>query len=111
MKSFLLLPLLICNCVIFAQDQTMKNLQSVDTIKNPNDTIPKTWKTGGVISLNLSQASLSNWAAGGDEYSLSINAFINAFAYYKMGKSSWDNNLYTNYGLINTTSLGTAEKQ
>ena len=75
---------------IFAQDATVKNLQTEagKTItKDPNDTIPKIWKTGGIVSLNLSQGSLSNWAAGGDKFSLSVNTFINLHAFYKKDKN------------------------
>ena len=95
---------------IFAQDATVKNLQTEagKTItKDPNDTIPKIWKTGGIFSLNLSQGSLSNWAAGGDKFSLSLNTFINLHAFYKKDKNSWDNNLDFNLGYLRTTSLGT----
>ncbi len=96
--------------VAIAQDSTIKNLQTEAgkiITKNPNDTIPKTWKTGGLISLNLSQGSLSNWAAGGDKFSLSVNSFISLHAFYKKDKNSWDNNLDFNLGYLKTTSLGT----
>ena len=95
---------------LFAQDATVKNLQTEagKTItKDPNDTIPKIWKTGGILSLNLSQGSLSNWAAGGDKFSLSVNTFINLYAFYKKDKNSWDNNFDFNLGYLRTTSLGT----
>src|SRR5690242_21741155 len=88
---------------IFAQDATVKNLQTEagKTItKDPNDTIPKVWKTGGLISLNLSQGSLSNWAAGGDKFSLSVNTFVNLHAFYKKDKNSWDNNFDFNLGYL-----------
>jgi hypothetical protein len=95
---------------LLAQDATVKNLQteaSKTIAKDPNDTIPKTWKTGGILSLNLSQGSLSNWAAGGDKFSLSANTFINLHAFYKKDKNSWDNNFDFNLGYLRTTSLGT----
>lgn len=93
-----------------AQDATVKNLQaeaSKTITKDPNDTIPKTWKTGGIFSLNLTQGSLKNWAAGGEKFSLSVNSFINLHAFYKKNKISWDNNLDVNLGVFKTTSLGT----
>lgn len=46
-----------------AQDQTVSDLKSSSekTIKkDPNDTIPKTWKKGGLYGINISQGSLSN---------------------------------------------------
>jgi hypothetical protein len=93
----------------FAQDKTVKQLQteaSKTIAKDANDTIPKIWKKGGMINLNLNQGALSNWAAGGDKFSLSVTALMNLFAYYKKDRHQWDNTLNLAYGFINTTSLG-----
>ncbi|MFT4094165.1 MAG: DUF3078 domain-containing protein [Niabella sp.] len=93
----------------YGQDETVKQLKSESerTItKDPNDTIPKTWKTGGFIALNLAQGSLSNWAAGGDKFSLAVNGNLSLYAFYKKNKHSWDNTLDLNLGYVNTTSLG-----
>ena len=57
------------------------------------------WKKGGMLSLNFSQVSLSNWAAGG-ENSFSGNTMVNIFANYKKGKISLDNNLDFGYGIM-----------
>lgn len=76
------------------------------TIKKDGDTLAWNWKHGGLVSLNLSQGSLSNWAAGGDNFSLAMNSYFNYFAFYKSGHHSWDNNLDFNFGYIQTTSLG-----
>lgn len=92
-----------------AQDQTVKGLKtdSERSIKkDPADTAQKVWKKGGQYGLNIAQGSLSNWAAGGDDFSLSINSVLNLFAFYKKGKHSWDNTLDFNLGYVNTTSLG-----
>jgi hypothetical protein len=40
------------------------------TIKKDADTSKWNWKKGGLLSMNLAQGSLSNWAAGGDNFSL-----------------------------------------
>lgn len=95
--------------VVFAQDQTVKDLQSEagkEIKKDPNDTIPKVWKTGGLFTLNVAQGSLNNWIGGGDKFSFSVISFLNLYAYYKKGKHVWDNNLDLGYGLVKTTSLG-----
>ena len=110
MKKILFLFPLLFSSLLFAQDENIKNLQSEanKTIKkNPEDTIPEKWKLGGIFSLNLSQGSLSNWAAGGEKFSLSVNTFINAYAFYQKGKHSWDNNLDFYLGYVKTTTLGT----
>jgi hypothetical protein len=57
------------------------------------------WKFSGTTSLNLSQLSLSNWAAGGDN-SLSGNALINLSANYAKDNTSWENKLILGFGLI-----------
>lgn len=93
-----------------AQDKTVGNLKSESSReikKDPNDTIPKTWKAGGLYNLNFNQAALSNWSAGGDKSSVSLATFLNLHAYYKKGKRAWDNTLDLAYGVVNTTSLGT----
>jgi len=109
MKKTLVVLSLLASSHLLAQDETIKNLQteSGKTIKkDANDTATATWKKGGIFSLNLAQGSLSNWAAGGDNFSLSLNAYVNMYAFYKKGKHSWDNNIDMYLGYVNTTSLG-----
>lgn len=57
------------------------------------------WKFSGTTALNLSQLSLNNWAAGGDN-SLSGNALINLAANYAKDRTSWENTLTLGFGLI-----------
>jgi hypothetical protein len=93
----------------FSQDKSVQDLKSEtnkEIKKDPNDTIPKTWKTGGLINLNFNQGALSNWSAGGDKSSYSLSAFLNVFAFYSKGKNSWDNSLDLAYGVVSTSSLG-----
>jgi len=92
-----------------AQDKTIKDLQAGATReikKGENDTLDNYLRRGGLASLAISQGSLNNWAAGGDEFSLSVNTFLNLFSFYKKNKHSWDNTLDFNFGYVNTTSLG-----
>jgi hypothetical protein len=93
-----------------AQDKTVQDLKAEaasKTIgKDPKDTIPKTWKTGGLFNFNFGQTSLSNWAAGGDNLQLNINGFLNLHAFYAKNRSAWDNNLDLALGYVKTTSLG-----
>ena len=65
-----------------------------------------TWRHSGVAGANMSQVSLSNWAAGGDP---SV-AFDLNFGYnldYKKNKSLWTNRLELAYGLNDTKANGT----
>lgn len=92
-----------------AQDGTVKELKKEAEkviAKDPADTVPRTWRLGGVCNVNVNQGSLSNWAAGGDKFSFSLNSYLNLHALYKKGRNSWDNNLDLAYGLVKTTSLG-----
>ena len=109
MKKLILLASILVSLLAKAQDQTVSQLknESDKTIKkDPKDTINQVWKKGGIFSLNLSQGSLSNWAAGGDEFSLSLNAILSAYTFYKKDKHSWDNTVDINFGFLRTTSLG-----
>jgi len=94
---------------VMAQDQRIKDLRSATERaikKDPADTIPKVWRKGGLYGINISQGSLSNWAAGGDDFSLSVNSVLSLFAFYKKDRHSWDNTLDFNLGYVQTTSLG-----
>ncbi len=110
MKKLLLLTFLVATFYnALAQDETVRELRDASgrvIKKDPNDTIPYTWRKGGMYGINVSQGSLSNWAAGGDDFSLSVNSILNLFAFYKKDKHSWDNTLDFNLGYVNTTSLG-----
>ena len=92
----------------FAQDKTVQDLKA-EASKNVKKQIidsSKTWNTGGQFDLNLAQGSESNWAAGGDDFSFSLNSYLGVYAFYRKGAYSWDNTLDLNYGFLNTTSLG-----
>lgn len=65
--------------------------QQVDSIQG--------WKKGGVFALNLSQTSLTNWAAGGQN-SFAVNGMLSAYANYKRDKSVWVNSLDLGYGVL-----------
>jgi Protein of unknown function (DUF3078) len=110
MKKWLFIfPVLVTKNLI-AQDSTISVLKTEAnrTIKKSvPDTIKKSLVKGGLFNLNVAQGSLKNWAAGGDEFSMSLNMYANAHAFYKKGKVTWDNNLDINIGYINTSSLGT----
>jgi len=95
--------------LLFAQDQTVKAMQNESgktAKKDPADTTTKTWKRGGLYGLNISQGTLNNWAAGGDDFSLSVNSLLSLYAFYKKEKHSWDNTFDFNLGYVKTSSLG-----
>jgi len=67
------------------------------------------WVRGGVFGVNLSQASFSNWAAGGDN-SIAFDAVFNYSLNYKRDKHLWTNRLELAYGLNNTQSYDSVRK-
>ncbi len=93
---------------VMSQDIAVNRLRNETsrTIKKDADTSRWNWKTGGLISFNLAQGSLSNWAAGGDNFSMTINSYFNYFFFYRKGRQSWDNNVDVNLGFVQSTSLG-----
>jgi len=108
MRILLLATTLLFAGVANAQDETVKKLSTDATvsIKKEKDTVEQVWKRGGLYNLSLSQGSLSNWAAGGDEFSLAVTSILNLYSFYKKDKHSWDNTLDFNFGYVRTSSLG-----
>ena len=109
MKIISLVAALCLFNALYAQDGTVKDLKKSSEktfVKDPKDTVSSVWKTGGLFNLNVNQGSLSNWSAGGEKFSFSLNSYLNLFAFYKKDKNSWDNSLDLAYGIVNTTSFG-----
>jgi len=109
MKFCLLIIFFLMVLPVYSQDETVQQLKdeaSKSIKKNAGDTLQKTWKKGGIYNLNLSQGSLSNWAGGGDEFSLSVNTLLSLFAFYKKNNHSWDNAFDFSFGYVKTTTLG-----
>ena len=80
----------------------------VGTVSAQTETAEGTspWTREGNLGLNLTQVSLTNWAAGGDN-SVAFD-FQGAYqANYKKGKHLWNNRLELAYGLNRTGEDGT----
>jgi hypothetical protein len=96
MKRILILSVVLMSIISWSFGQATDaeaglRSQSADSIEG--------WKKGGIISLNLSQTSLTNWAAGGQN-ALSANGLASLFANYKKGKSVWASSLDIGYGIL-----------
>lgn len=74
--------------------------------KDDKDTVKWKWKFGGTSNVNLAQTSLSNWAAGGEKFSMSLRYYQNLYLFHKAGRHTWDNNLDYRFGYIQTSSMG-----
>jgi hypothetical protein len=86
----LLLPVILSNAQVTDAEKQLKT-QAVDSVEG--------WKSGGMINLNLSQTSLTNWAAGGQS-SIAVNGLINLHDQYKKGNELWENYLDLAYGTM-----------
>jgi hypothetical protein len=87
-----------CACMFFspALSQTTEAEKDIRTVSK--DTVMG-WKTGGLVGLSISQATFTNWAAGGQN-TIALGGIVNLYAKYKSKKSSWDNMLDLGYGLL-----------
>lgn len=95
-KHILLMPIILIALEVGAQitdsEKTLRTKSATDTTTG--------WKKGGIINLNFSQTSLTNWSAGG-ESSIAANGIISLFANWKnQDKSSWDNAMNVGYGTM-----------
>ncbi|HVI46256.1 MAG TPA: DUF3078 domain-containing protein [Chitinophaga sp.] len=100
---------LLCFFTLQAQNDWMKKGRegALSNIKkDKNDTVPALWRKGLNLNININQGTLTNWAAGGDNFTFSLGSTVYAWAFYKNGRRSWDNVADLAYGYINTTSLG-----
>jgi len=108
MKRLLSICVLLITVNTFAQDQAIKEMQETGKKTLAEDTTHKQgWKKGIIMNLGIAQGNTSNWAAGAEQSSFTINSYVNLFANLKRGRTQWFNNLDLFYALINTTSQGT----
>lgn len=99
---------IIATILLLSGFYTMALSQVTDAEKNlraPSADTIQGWKRGGVISINLAQTSLTNWAAGGQN-SFAVNGLLSTYANYKMDKTVWVNSLDLGYGLLKQGSTG-----
>ena len=78
MKIVFSIASLLLSIYAVAQDSTIEILKTeairLVPISVP-DSIKKKWIKGGLFNLNVAQGSLKNWAAGGDDFSISLNVY------------------------------------
>jgi hypothetical protein len=87
MKKIAALLIVLLPLLVSSQNDTLKT----DTVSN--------WKHNGLYALNLSQVSLVNWAAGGENL-FSVNSFLNYTLNYNKSKINWENTLNLAYGIV-----------
>lgn len=65
--------------------------------RHASDSFDGKWQRSGVFTLNMTQVSLTNWAAGGFN-TVSGIAMFNGAANRKKGRKAWDNSLVLAFG-------------
>jgi hypothetical protein len=88
-----------CICAFSQKQPTVK--------KETDNSTQVVWKKGARISLFAGQAGSKNWASATDVFSVSANAFVNAYANRTRGKWFFNNSLIASYGLINNDEYAT----
>ena len=94
MKKLIIIALLFGGLNTFAQ--VTGGEKKLKTVRKDS---PDGWKKGGLLNINFTQISLTNWAAGGQN-SISLAGFSSLFTNYKLGKSTWDNSLVIQFGQV-----------
>jgi Protein of unknown function (DUF3078) len=87
-----------------AQDASIKDMQAAAS-KEVKSAEKDGWLKGGTLIFNVNQGSLTNWAGGGEQNTLGINAIFNYNVNYRKGKNTWDNYFDVALGFQNATSF------
>lgn len=99
-KIYTLLPALIICSALVAQKHHGKHFTSTQKDKSA-------WTKSIQFSLFAGQAGGKNWASGSERFSVSANAFLNAYANRNRGRWYFNNSLIASYGEIYTDEYGT----
>lgn len=108
MKNFAIIFFTLICLKSQAQDIPVKVIpkEIFRSVKKDSDTTKWHWKRGGLFGANLAQGTLSNWAAGGDDFSMAINTYLNYYVLHRKDRYTWDNSVDFNFGFVQATSLG-----
>ena len=111
MKKILLLACLLCLSVKIHAQTAEKDLikKTEDAAKIIADTTGNGWSKKGTLTFLFNQANFSNWVAGG-ESSLSATLGLNYEFHYKNEKTTWDNRILANYGIMQTKNADFEKK-
>ncbi|HMZ46725.1 MAG TPA: DUF3078 domain-containing protein [Chitinophagaceae bacterium] len=108
MKNWLFISFFLTFCGLNAQEIVVKRISGdiFKSVKKEADTSKWKWKRNGIVGVNIAQGALSNWAAGGDNFSMSINTNFSYYIYHRAKRYTWDNSFDFNFGLVQATTLG-----
>ncbi len=98
MKKITLLVFTVCFTVgLFAQTDGNQLTKSADAIGDVAKDTVKHWAWSGLYNAAMTQTSLTNWAAGGNN-NVNINGLIKQLGVYSKNKWVWNNLLEANFG-------------
>lgn len=92
-----------------AQDAVVRGFQAIVN-REMKSAEKDGWTRAGTLVLNVNQASLQNWAAGGEQNTLGVNGIFNYGLNFRSGKNTWDNYFDVALGFQNATSFGRFRK-
>ena len=111
MKKILLCVAFLASTAFIQAQTTEKDLiKNTETaIKAIADTTGNGWSKKGTFTFLFNQSSFNNWVAGG-ESSLSGTLGLNYEFHYKNEKTTWDNRILANYGIMHTKNADFEKK-
>lgn len=111
MKKILLCVAFLASTAFIQAQSTEKDLikKSEEAVKVISDTTGNGWSRKGTVTFLFNQANFNNWIAGG-ESNLSGTLGFNYELHYKDDKSTWDNRILANYGIIRTDNAEFSKK-
>ncbi len=98
------LAIILVGTASFGQEKDITSVAQKTMEMPKTDTSKKKWDLGGPMSINFSQTSFTNWAAGGQN-SLGLAGVLSFHANYKDGKFLWLNDLELAYGFTEQQDL------
>ena len=109
MGKKIILYVLVVACIQTSIAQPNKQLvdQALTSKKIEADTSKKrNWKSGGTLTLNISQQTSSYWVGSTEDYSINLGLGADLYSNYAKGKNTLDNTLKANYAFQNNQSTG-----
>jgi len=100
MKKIITVNIVILLIIAFSQFAFSQITEGEAKLRTMSKDTLQGWKKGGIVGVNFTQTSLTNWAAGGQN-SFSINGLFSVYTNYKKNKTVWDNSLDIGYGILN----------
>lgn len=97
MKKITLIFLTVLSFGAFAQNNANQLTQSEAAIGAVEKDTVQHWKWSGLYSVAMTQTSLTNWAAGGNN-NVNVNGLIKQLGIYTKNKWVWNNLLEANFG-------------